>query len=428
MPAAIRDIVKSVLEYLKENSLTPTPENYKRVFYEQAQIHGFDISDCDRLSTFANKLNQEEILELNDKNIVDIDSLFDYVVEKLREKENSILSSSSTGLSKSTVEKIASLMISALAPVYVNDKLDKDINKLNKMLKSDLSIFNKDEVQDNIEDYILKRKYSDKNVISDKTEKLNSIVCSMGDYIQNSVSKSDDSLNELDNILVDLEQLTLKEGDISSLELIRADMVSINKNMKDIVTNLSENLNNEKNEVSSLREKVLELEENLKNAKVESSTDFLTGSFTRREFNKRVKKLNTSYNKSKNDFSIIYIDLDYFKRVNDKFGHDAGDEVLKTFSRVLKQKIADNGDVFRYGGEEFVVLLPLKNKKESKVIIEDVKEHINKSKFIYKDFTIKVTFSAGVALRSEHRRVDDFIKEADRLLYKAKEDGRDLIH
>ncbi len=428
MPAAIRDIVKSVLEYLKENSLTPTPENYKRVFYEQAQIHGFDISDCDRLSTFANKLNQEEILELNDKNIVDIDSLFDYVVEKLREKEKSILSSSSIGLSKSTVEKIASLMISALAPVYVNDKLDKDISKLNKMLKSDLSIFNQDEVQDNIEDYILKRKFSDKNVISDKTEKLNSIVCSMGDYIQNSVSKSGDSLNDLDNILVDLEQLTLKDGDISSLELIRTDMVSINKNMKNIVTNLSDNLNREKNEVLSLREKVLELEENLKNAKVESSTDFLTGSFTRREFNKRVKKLNTSYNKNKNDFSIIYIDLDYFKRVNDEFGHDAGDEVLKTFSRVLRQKIGKEGDVFRYGGEEFVVLLANKNKKESKKLITSIKNDINKSKFIYKDATIKVTFSAGVALRSEHRRVDDFIKEADRLLYKAKEEGRDKIY
>jgi len=428
MPAAIRDIVKSVLEYLKENSLTPTPENYKRVFYEQAQIHGFDISDCDRLSTFANKLNQEEILELNDKNIVDIDSLFDYVVEKLREKEKSILSSSSTGLSISTVEKIASLMISALAPVYVNDKLDKDINKLNKMLKSDLTVLNQGEVQDNIEDYILKRKYSDKNIISAKTEKLNSIVCSMGDYIQNSVSKSGDSLNDLDSILDELEQLPLKDGDLSSLELIRAEMLTVNRNMKDIVEKLTDNLNREKNEVSSLREKVLELEENLKNAKVESSTDFLTGSFTRREFNKRVKKLNTSYNKNKNDFSVIYMDLDYFKKVNDEFGHDAGDEVLKTFSRVLRQKIGKDGDVFRYGGEEFVVLLPLKNKKESKIIIEDVKKHINKSKFIYKDATIKVTFSAGVALRSEHRRVDDFIKEADRLLYKAKADGRDLIH
>jgi len=428
MPAAIRDIVKSVLQYLKENSLTPTPENYKRVFYEQAQIHGFDISDCDRLSTFANKLNQEEILELNDKNIVDIDSLFDYVVEKLREKEQSILSSNSVGLSKATIEKIASLMISALAPVYVNDKLDKDINKLNKILKNDLSILNNDEVQENIEDYILKRKYSDKNIITDKTEKLNNIVSSMGDYIQDSVSKSGNSLKNLDMILDELEQLETTDVNINSLEPIRANMIKINTDMKDLVTSLSDNLMKERNEVSSLKEKVLKLEENLKNAKVESSTDFLTGAFTRREFNKRIKELNTNYNRNKIDFSIIYVDLDYFKKVNDVYGHDAGDEVLKTFSRVLRQKIGKDGDVFRYGGEEFVVLLAFKNKAESKKLIEIVKKDINKSKFIFKDATIKVTFSAGVALRSEHRRVDDFIKEADRLLYKAKEAGRDLIY
>jgi len=428
MPAAIRDIVKSVLQYLKENSLTPTPENYKRVFYEQAQVHGFDISDCDRLSTFANKLNQEEILELNDKNIVDIDSLFDYVVEKLREKEQSILSTSSVGLSKSTIEKIASLMISALAPAYVNDKLDKDINELNKSLRDDLSILNKVDVQDNIEDYINKRKYSDKNIITDKTEKLNNIVCSMGDYIQNSVSRSGNSLKDLDLILDDLQDLDLNDTNISSFELIRSEMITINTDMKELVTSLSDNLIKEKNEVSYLKEKVLELEENLKHAKVESSTDFLTGSFTRREFNKRIKELNASYNKNKNDFSIIYVDLDYFKKVNDEHGHDAGDEVLKTFSRVLKQKIGKSGDVFRYGGEEFVVLLADKSKLESRKLIESVKKDINKSKFIYKDATIKVTFSAGVALRSEHRRVDDFIKEADRLLYKAKDDGRDLIH
>ena len=349
-------------------------------------------------------------------------------MEKLRDKEKFILSSNETILSKSTVEKIASLMISALAPVYINDKLDKDINKLNKMLKDDLSNLNKDEVQDNIDEYILKRKYSDKNIISDKTEKLNSIVCSMGDYIQNSVSRSGDSLNNLDEILTELQELVIKESDLSSLELMRNELITINVDMKNLVKNLSDNLISEKNEVSSLKEKVLELEENLKNAKVESSTDFLTGVYTRREFNNKIKELNSSYNRNKKDFSIIYIDLDYFKKVNDEFGHDAGDEVLKTFSRVLKQKIGDLGDVFRYGGEEFVLLLPLKTKAEAKLLIEGVKNHINKSKFIYKDSTIKVTFSAGVALRSEHRRVDDFIKEADRLLYKAKDDGRNLIH
>ena len=369
MPAAIRDIVKSVLQYLKNNNLTPTPENYKKVFYEQAQKHGFDVSDCDRLSVFANKLNEEEILELNSKNIVDIDSLFDYVVEKLREKEKSILSSPKAILSKSTVETIASLMISSLAPAYVNDKLDKDILKLTKIMKSDLSCLNNHEVQDNIDEYIIKRKRSDQSAISEKTEKLNNFINTMGDYIENTVLQSGDSIKNLDIVLEELKQVELVDGDSHTLELFKNRMIDINNNIKNLVTNLSENLQKEQNEVSSLKEKVLKLEVDLKEAKVESSIDFLTSAYTRREFNTRVKELNANYNKNKKDFSIVYIDLDHFKKVNDKYGHKAGDIVLSTFSKVIMKKLENKGEVFRYGGEEFVVLLPDVLKEEANKFI-----------------------------------------------------------
>ena len=427
MPAAIRDIVKSVLQYLKTNNLSPTPENYKKVFYEQAQVHGFDISDCDRLSTFANKLNQEEILELNEKNIVDIDSLFDYVVEKLREKEQSILSSHKSILSKSTIEKIASLMISSLASVYVDEKLEKDISKLTRLLKNDLTLLNNVDLQDNIEDYILARKKNDKETISSKTEQLNNMTNSLGGYLDETVSFSDDSMCGLDDIMHELSDLKLDKDCTKEQVYFKNKMLEINSKMKSLVGNLTQNLKDEQSEVSELREKVLTLEENLRSAKVESSTDFLTGAYSRREFNKQIKSFNVSYNKNKKDFSIVYVDLDYFKKINDEFGHDAGDSVLKTFSKVLMQKLGDKGSVFRYGGEEFVILFPFLNKDESRDFIEDIKKQISKSKFVYKDATIKVTFSAGVALRSEHRRVDDFVKEADSLLYKAKEAGRDKI-
>ncbi len=428
MPAAIRDIVKSVLQYLRENNLSPTPENYKRVFYEQAQKHDFDLSDCDRLSVFANKLNEEEILELNKHNVVDIDTLFDYVVQKLREKEQSILTSSKEILSKRTIETIASLMISSLAPIYVNDKLDKDISKLTKLLKNDLSCLNYYEVQDNIEDCINQRKDSDKNSFTEKTEKLNTFINNMDNYIESTVLKSGDSIKSLDLLCEELKGIELNEGDSQTLELFKMKMISINNSMKNIVSNLSNNLVSEQNEVTSLKKKVLELESDLKDAKVESSTDFLTGAFTRREFNKRLKELNTVYNKDKIDFSIVYIDLDHFKSINDTYGHEAGDIVLSTFSRVLMKKLENQGEVYRYGGEEFVVILPKTQKEVAKKYILGVKKQVYKSKFIFEDKTIKVTFSAGVALRSEHRRVDDFVKEADKLLYKAKADGRDIIH
>ena len=113
MPTSIRDIFKSFLEELKKNKILPTPEEYRKVFCEKAKDFGFNVKECDRLSVLANKLSQSEKEEIEKSDIDNIDSLFDYIVGKLREKEEKILLTQRPVLSDVTLEKLASLMIAS---------------------------------------------------------------------------------------------------------------------------------------------------------------------------------------------------------------------------------------------------------------------------------------------------------------------------
>jgi two-component system cell cycle response regulator len=116
-------------------------------------------------------------------------------------------------------------------------------------------------------------------------------------------------------------------------------------------------------------------------------------------------------------YAMIMIDIDYFKKINDTYGHLKGDEVLKHFAKIIKSVIRKNDYLIRYGGEEFLIILPEANKEIALKILQKIK-----FKLLTSDFDIKYTFSAGVA--DENLEFFEKIKLADERLYKAKRNGR----
>lgn len=136
---------------------------------------------------------------------------------------------------------------------------------------------------------------------------------------------------------------------------------------------------------------------------------------------KKYTTLNTKY-------AIIFFDIDDFKDINDNYGHDCGDVVLKTFATILNKMMRQADIICRYGGEEFVGLISYKEKNEVINYINRIKDIILKHKFVYtNDIKLKVRFSAGVAFRDNYASYEDTIKYADILLYKAKHEGKDKI-
>lgn len=137
---------------------------------------------------------------------------------------------------------------------------------------------------------------------------------------------------------------------------------------------------------------------------------------------KRAKALHT-------DFSIVFFDIDHFKKVNDTYGHDAGDYVLKEFANLIRSAHARPKDVFaRYGGEEFVMLLSNANATFAKDIAEKIRASIETHAFIYEGKRVPITSSLGVAeLSASIESAQTLLKLADKALYAAKQGGRNQV-
>lgn len=153
-------------------------------------------------------------------------------------------------------------------------------------------------------------------------------------------------------------------------------------------------------------------------------TDGLTGLFNRRHVLQRfVEEFEMSRRLDK-PLACIIVDIDHFKTVNDKFGHLAGDEVLKEVSNRIKQSIRIYDILGRYGGEEFLILLPGANAEQAWNLAERIRLHVRETTIL----EVQVTISLGVtSLHGSDQAIDEMIKRADDALYKAKNAGRDRV-
>ncbi len=126
-------------------------------------------------------------------------------------------------------------------------------------------------------------------------------------------------------------------------------------------------------------------------------------------------------------FSIIFLDIDDFKKVNDTYGHQAGDQVLKEVAEVLRIRLRES-DVFgRWGGEEFVAALLGANLDATKKVAEDLRAELEKREMVTDGQTIKVTISLGVAGYGHEKNLEEIISKADQAMYQAKHAGKNRV-
>lgn len=125
--------------------------------------------------------------------------------------------------------------------------------------------------------------------------------------------------------------------------------------------------------------------------------------------------------------AVFICDIDFFKKVNDTYGHNAGDAVLKTTARIFSENIRSTDCVYRWGGEEFIVLLPGANKETAIEVAERVRKAIEANTVYFEDMVIRYTLSIGVAMINPELTLEDNVKIADGRLYTAKESGRNRV-
>ena len=159
-----------------------------------------------------------------------------------------------------------------------------------------------------------------------------------------------------------------------------------------------------------------------------SVLDGLTGLYNRRQLEIGLEQ---EYNRTKrhpSDFSLAILDIDYFKKVNDTFGHQYGDYVLKTVADLMKQSFRKTDLLYRYGGEELVVIMPETNIEGAIIPLQRLRRLIEEYDFDYNGVKTKVTVSMGLTMNYQSiASTSDMIRTADEALYKAKESGRNRV-
>ncbi len=198
------------------------------------------------------------------------------------------------------------------------------------------------------------------------------------------------------------------EGHID-LDLIKSKFTDIQEHMVKEVTRANE-------EIHRLNEKIKLLEE-------ESNVDVLTKTFNRRALEKYLETI-CSKGKLKHELHLLMLDIDDFKSINDKFGHVAGDKILIFIAHLLMHMLRDGDKVFRFGGEEFVIVLNRIDDTSCQNIAQRILHQISSNSLVYKNDTIRVTVSIGATKFKEGDTPDSLLERADAALYEAKRAGK----
>lgn len=159
-----------------------------------------------------------------------------------------------------------------------------------------------------------------------------------------------------------------------------------------------------------------------------SITDGLTSLYNRRYFFENIEREFERAKRYKSDLSIAMLDIDYFKKINDTYGHQAGDIVLKDLAQILTKTLRKTDLIFRYGGEEIIILLPETSLHQALIPLERLRKIIAERTIKFADKEFNYTISIGIAERTpEIRNNDELISQADEALYRAKNSGRNKI-
>lgn len=179
-----------------------------------------------------------------------------------------------------------------------------------------------------------------------------------------------------------------------------------------------ENLNKVEKNLSSVRKKLVEVNQNMR-------VDHLTQAYNRMSFDEQIKKHYRLFELSKTPASLLSLDIDFFKKINDSYGHDIGDYILQECVKALKEVCHKDGEfIARVGGEEFAIILPDCRIDAAIRKADDILNKIRKEVFVHGKLEIKFTVSIGIAEVAQSESLSKWVKRADEALYHSKQYGR----
>ena len=251
-----------------------------------------------------------------------------------------------------------------------------------------------------------------KNMVITFIDRLSAVATTTGDFHEKmdvyaqKISQAKD-IKELNKVLEDV----MRDTKFAQAEALRA----------------RDQMIHARQEVNDAEAKIHELESKLEQMSELVREDQLTGSLNRRGLDDVFERELARSDRRKSPLCIAMLDLDDFKRLNDTYGHSAGDEALIHLVRVIKDTLRTMDVIARFGGEEFMIVLPDTAMEDAMQTVTRVQRELTKRIFMHNNERLLITFSAGVALRVEGEDQASMVKRADEALYKAKRAGKNRV-
>lgn len=266
-----------------------------------------------------------------------------------------------------------------------------------------------------IEDFF-SRQHLEVSFLETKNDTVKQIVLDLTDTIQEITSTTRDFDHNMELNIEEIqaagnidEILALKEAIISEIRKVKVSSQSITK------------------ELNEYRRTTQSLSSKLEQTEAKALVDALTNVLNRNAYNMKISQMVREFSRTNVPFCLLVVDIDHFKKFNDQYGHKAGDRVLRSVAASIQESLRASDLVFRYGGEEFVVLLTGVQVGNVSKLAEKVRQEVEKDYFIDKEKKMKVTVSIGVACIQPDDSELSLFERADKALYEAKRKGRNVV-
>lgn len=316
-------------------------------------------------------------------------------------------------------ERVCALLLTfidgTLSQISPESSLATKLKNIKEVVHKALSFKKSSDLGREINDF-----FNEKNIENEfeevAKEETKHIVLGMANAIQEVVGGVGDHGKNLDECL----------GNIEAAENMD-EILEIKKLIIDVTKTAQLKNESLKSELEISQKKANELAKKLAQTESKSLVDPLTKALNRGAYNMKIGQVMRDLENHQGTTALIVADLDYFKKFNDDYGHKTGDRVLSSVASTIQDSIRPTDLVFRYGGEEFVIIMYKNSLDQAEKDADKIRNQVKKDFFIDKGNELKVTLSLGVTCLKEGDTEETFFDRADKALYMAKRNGRDRV-
>lgn len=296
------------------------------------------------------------------------------------------------------------------------EALHGKLNGMNLVLKKAIRVKPISDMVKEIQDYFIRKKLEEDFAATEK-EELKTLVVDLTETLKDMITASGDFGGE---VSVHIDEIK-KASTLTEIRVIKDKIVADLHKVREQSMSLKEELDDYRKLASTLSQQ-------LESSEAKAMVDSLTNVLNRNAYDKKIAQLIREADRlQSSESALMVVDIDHFKKFNDNHGHKAGDNVLAAVASSIRDTIRATDSLFRYGGEEFVVILNNITADNAEKLAEKVRYRVEKEYFVDKEKTLKVTVSIGMTCLKEKDTEQTLFERADKAMYNSKHKGRNRV-